>query len=446
MAPPGFSCPRCGRTRVAGPTCVYCGVIFDKAQPRVLPAPVEAPQPRSGGGGLLFLFGLTAVAAVGWSSWKAQQPAPVEAPIAAAPAPTLARPTGRSGEESMPHPDAAARALTLPTRSGELSALLPPGYALHPRSRKLKVSDAGAETVTLIEARSRGPQEEPRLLSLGHAESLDPTDVNRQAYLELHLRAAVADIDGVVMRQERARMGERFGLIARVRGADKSGEAIFASVQVAPVGYGELAILVVAGRDEAAWEGVAARNFFASLDHRSAEGTVALTPEGGAPPTEAAPVAPTAIDVPTCPQDPLAAEANEQRLRELPRLVAATRGCLTLVEVWASWCPTCRAVAPEVDRIARTYQSRGLRVLSVPTDDDRLALISALRPRPPAGDVLLFAAPAKGELGAAISGVGGTYGDAIPYFLLLDRDGRAIEQWTGAEGLDGLDERLQARL
>jgi ribosomal protein S16 len=26
------------------------------------------------------------------------------------------------------------------------------------------------------------------------------------------------------------------------------------------------------------------------------------------------------------------------------------------------------------------------------------------------------------------------------------RDGRAIEQWTGAEGLDGLDERLQARL
>jgi hypothetical protein len=49
-------------------------------------------------------------------------------------------------------------------------------------------------------------------------------------------------------------------------------------------------------------------------------------------------------------------------------------------------------------------------------------------------------------LGAAISVVGGTYGDAIPYFLLLDRDGRAIEQWTGAEGLAGLDERLQARL
>jgi peroxiredoxin len=48
--------------------------------------------------------------------------------------------------------------------------------------------------------------------------------------------------------------------------------------------------------------------------------------------------------------------------------VAAGPGSLTLVNVWATWCTSCREEMADLEAIHRAYASRGLRVIAVSVD------------------------------------------------------------------------------
>ena len=54
---------------------------------------------------------------------------------------------------------------------------------------------------------------------------------------------------------------------------------------------------------------------------------------------------------------------------ELHRL-SGYRGQVVLVNIWATWCPPCRAEMPELDRLARERRSEGLRVFGISTEDE----------------------------------------------------------------------------
>jgi len=41
------------------------------------------------------------------------------------------------------------------------------------------------------------------------------------------------------------------------------------------------------------------------------------------------------------------------------------RGKVVLVNLWASWCPPCRAEMPAIEKIYRTFKSQGLEILAV---------------------------------------------------------------------------------
>lgn len=47
--------------------------------------------------------------------------------------------------------------------------------------------------------------------------------------------------------------------------------------------------------------------------------------------------------------------------------LADLRGKVVVVNLWASWCPPCRAEMPAIERVYQTYQSRGVVVLGVNT-------------------------------------------------------------------------------
>jgi len=47
------------------------------------------------------------------------------------------------------------------------------------------------------------------------------------------------------------------------------------------------------------------------------------------------------------------------------------RGHPVFLNFWASWCGPCRAEQPGIDRIARDYESRGLRVVGVDIRDNQ---------------------------------------------------------------------------
>jgi thiol-disulfide isomerase/thioredoxin len=41
------------------------------------------------------------------------------------------------------------------------------------------------------------------------------------------------------------------------------------------------------------------------------------------------------------------------------------RGKVVLVNIWASWCPPCRAEMPAIERVYQAYQTKGFEVLAV---------------------------------------------------------------------------------
>ncbi|MGN6600556.1 MAG: TlpA family protein disulfide reductase [Actinomycetes bacterium] len=102
------------------------------------------------------------------------------------------------------------------------------------------------------------------------------------------------------------------------------------------------------------------------------------------------------------------------------------RGSVVVVNVWASWCPPCRAEADELERVAAASTSKGVRFLGIDTQDDQAAAAAFVESRgvsypsvyDPDGRALL----------ALRSSLPPT---AIPSTLILDRQGRVAVRILG---------------
>jgi peroxiredoxin len=57
-------------------------------------------------------------------------------------------------------------------------------------------------------------------------------------------------------------------------------------------------------------------------------------------------------------------KGQRQRLAEF-------RGKIVLLKIWASWCPDCKVMFPELDRLSREFKPQGLEVIAVNVDEHR---------------------------------------------------------------------------
>ena len=102
--------------------------------------------------------------------------------------------------------------------------------------------------------------------------------------------------------------------------------------------------------------------------------------------------------------------------RHLTDVLAAYRGKVVLLDVWASWCVPCREEMPHSAALARRYASRGLVVLYLSTDQSAADWRQALR-HVPAGAHYRFVRPAASAFLQEFDV------QFIPRYLLIDRDG-----------------------
>ena len=99
------------------------------------------------------------------------------------------------------------------------------------------------------------------------------------------------------------------------------------------------------------------------------------------------------------------------------------KGKYVLIDFWASWCPDCRRISPNVEAIAKEYQGKDLAVLAVSFDIDKEAWVKYInRNGAPMNEVHVSELKKMKE-----SAVAKAFGvQWIPSLYLLDKDGKVL--------------------
>ena len=99
------------------------------------------------------------------------------------------------------------------------------------------------------------------------------------------------------------------------------------------------------------------------------------------------------------------------------------KGKYVLIDFWASWCPDCRRISPNVEAIAKEYQGKDLAVVAVSFDIDKEAWVKYInRNGAPVNEVHVSELKKMKE-----SAVAKAFGvQWIPSLYLLDKDGKVL--------------------
>lgn len=102
-----------------------------------------------------------------------------------------------------------------------------------------------------------------------------------------------------------------------------------------------------------------------------------------------------------------------------PRRLQDFRGQVVVVNLWATWCPPCRAEMPDLNRLQREYQARGLAVVTV--SDEPRETIQGFAAQQPFSTTNVFA-----------ESLGWLDVPGRPLSLVIDKDGTVREMFIGS--------------
>jgi thiol-disulfide isomerase/thioredoxin len=105
--------------------------------------------------------------------------------------------------------------------------------------------------------------------------------------------------------------------------------------------------------------------------------------------------------------------------------ISEWRGKVVVINFWATWCPPCRKEIPDFIALQQQYADKGLQFIGIALDD--------IEP------VAEFAAATKinypvllgGDNGIALAQQLGNSVGAVPYTIIVDRQGQIIHQHPG---------------
>ncbi len=121
-----------------------------------------------------------------------------------------------------------------------------------------------------------------------------------------------------------------------------------------------------------------------------------------------------------------------------PLDTASLRGQVLLINFWATWCPPCVEEMPELDQLQKEWGGRGAQVLGIGIDSRAKILDFSRRAR------FTYPLLVGGAEGSDLSRAFGNVSAALPFTVLIGRDGRVRERILGRFNLSHLREALRA--
>lgn len=120
-----------------------------------------------------------------------------------------------------------------------------------------------------------------------------------------------------------------------------------------------------------------------------------------------------------------------------PLDAASLRGRVLLINFWATWCPPCVEEMPELDQLQKEWGPRDVQVLGIGIDARTKILDFSRRAR--FGYPLLVG----GAEGSDLSRAFGNASAALPFTVLVGRDGQVRERILGRFNLPRLREAIE---
>ena len=133
---------------------------------------------------------------------------------------------------------------------------------------------------------------------------------------------------------------------------------------------------------------------------------------------------------------------STSQTKEIPSLVQKSKGCLTLIELWAGWCGSCKKVKPELHRILDTHPS--VVHLSISADYTKGALTSYLKKNKyEASGIFWLESWTIDTLTNSFQAFGAHFQSAIPLIILMDPSGKILYEATEPSDLSKLKTLIQ---
>ncbi len=125
---------------------------------------------------------------------------------------------------------------------------------------------------------------------------------------------------------------------------------------------------------------------------------------------------------------------------EVKAAVAAARGKVVVVNVWATWCEPCREEFPDLLRLRREQGPRGVELILVSADFERQASAAESFLREQGVDFPSYLKSGKDM--EFIEELEPRWSGSLPATFVHDRQGRLVEFWEGIADFETLSGKV----